>query len=152
MAQSLPFDLTKILLAEQAKLKGMPGLSKQISEFQQQPDPIEQKMKELELAKLDSEINERNSRVGENHVDARLKEAKAVNEEAKARMTHSSADMTDLDFLRKQEGVDFDEKMSEEEAKGAANARAAEHKETLDYMSKSAIQREPTNNGNNGSK
>ena len=111
MAQSLPFDLTKILLAEQASLKGMPELAKKIEEFQQQPDPIEQQMKQLELQKLQSEINERNSRVGENQVDSRLKEAKAVNEEAKARKAHADADMTDLDFLRKQEGQDIKEDM-----------------------------------------
>ena len=111
MSQSLPFDLTKLLLAEQARLKGMPELAKKIEEFQPQPDPMAQQMQQLEMQKLQSEINERNSRVGENHIDARLKEAKAVNEEAKARETHSKADMTDLDFLRKQEGQDIKEDM-----------------------------------------
>jgi len=111
MAQSLPFDLTKILLAEQAKLKGMPELSKKIEEFVQQPDPMQQQMQQLEMQKLQSEINERNSRVAENGQDSRLKEAKAVNEEAKARKTHSDADMTDLDFLRKQDGQDLKEDM-----------------------------------------
>jgi len=146
MAQSLPFDLTKMLLSEQARLKGMPELAKKIEEFVQQPDPIEQQMKQLELEKLQSEINERNSRVGENQVDSRLKEAKAVNEEAKARKTHSDADMTDLDFLRKQEGKDLEEDLFKSEIDSRQkdkeiyneNMREAQ-KATLKYLADSAI-------------
>ena len=142
MAQSLPFDLTKMLLAEQAKLKGMPGLSKQIAEFQQQPDPMEQQMKQLELEKLQSEIAERNSRVTENQIDARLKAAKAVNEEAKARQANSNADMTDLDFLRKQDGTERSEKLDDERYKNKAFQEQQDQKATLDYMSNSQLEKE----------
>ena len=146
MAQSLPFDLTKILLAEQASLKGMPDLAKKIEEFQPQPDPMQQQMQQLEMQKLQSEINERNSRVGENQVDSRLKSAKAVNEEAKARKAHSDADMVDLDFLRKQDGQDLKEEMfksgvdnrrKDVDAKNQALLKAQE--ETLKYMGQKAI-------------
>jgi len=105
MGQSLPFDLTKILLSEIADLRKMPDLSKSIKEYQPQPDPMAQKTKELEIAKLESEIMERNSRAMENQVDMELKEAKAENERAKARSTHSMADQTDLDFLNDKDGV-----------------------------------------------
>ena len=147
MAQSLPFDLTKILLAEQAELKGMPELAKKIEEFVQQPDPMEQQMKQLEMEKLKSEIDERNSRVGENYVDAELKTAKAVNERAKARASESNADMTDLDFLRKQEGIERREKLDDDRFASRSAKEAAEHKTTMDYLAKSALQDEPTNNG-----
>ena len=139
MAQSLPFDLTKILLAEQASLKGMPELAKKIEEFQQQPDPKDEQMKDLEMQKLQSEINERNSRVGENHVDSRLKEAKAVNEEAKARASHSNADMTDLDFLRKQEGTDRAEALDDERASHRSKSKLQAEQAGLNYMGNAQI-------------
>jgi len=146
MAQSLPFDLTKILLAEQAKLKGMPALAKEIANFQQQPDPLEQQMKQLELQKLQAEINERDSRSGENHIDARLKEAKAVNEEAKARKTQSDADMVDLDFLRKKDGTERVEKLDDERAKHHSDLAKADQQATLNYMAQSQLQKEAPKN------
>ena len=140
MAQSLPFDLTKILLAEQASLKGMPELAKKIEEFEQKPDPMQQEMQKLEMEKLKSEINERNSRVGENHVDSRLKEAKAVNEEAKARKGHSDADMVDLDFLRKQDGTDRVEALDDERSKYQAQSQLQAQQAGLKYMGDAQMQ------------
>ena len=145
MAQSLPFELTQILLAEQADLKNMPGLAKKISEYKPQPDPLEQELKQLEVDKLRAEVAERNSRANENQVDMRLKNAKADNEEAKARVGQSNADMTDLDFLQKQDGTKFSEEMTkataDEEAQDKVNQtnhamrmREADQKATLDFM------------------
>ncbi len=140
MSQSLPFDLTKLLLAEQASLKGMPELAKKIEEFEQKPDPMQQEMQKLEMEKLKSEINERNSRVGENHVDSRLKEAKAVNEEAKARKGHSDADMVDLDFLRKQDGTDRVEALDDERSKYQAQSKLQAQQAGLNYMGQAQLQ------------
>ena len=113
MGQSLPFEMTQLLLSEQAKLKKMPDLAKKIEEYKPQPDPMAEKMKELEMLKLESEIEERNSRSRENAVDMELKSAKAENERAKARSSHSSADVVDQDFLRKQDGVQRNEDLED---------------------------------------
>lgn len=104
-AQSLPFDLTKMLLAKQSDLNGMPDLAKQIMEYSPQPDPLEQERKQLEVDKLKAEIAERQSRADENIVDMRKKTADAVLAEAKAREIHSVADIKDQDFLDKQTGI-----------------------------------------------
>ena len=124
MAQSLPFDLTKILLAEQAELKKMPALAKKIEEYQPQPDPMEQEMKMLEVEKLKAEIAERNSRAAENQVDIRAKNAKAALDEAKARDIHSKADMTDQEFLDNESGATRDKELEDK---------------ALDHMSKKAL-------------
>ena len=115
MAQSLPFDLTKILLSEQAELKKMPGLAKKIMEYQPQPDPLEQKKRELEVQKLEAEIAERQSRAAENQVDMRLKEADTVLTQAKARALHSEADLKDLDFTDKSTGVSHAREMEKQQ-------------------------------------
>ena len=131
--------MTKMLLAEQMRLKNMPGLAKQISEYKPQPIPLAQKQQELELAKLQAEIDERKSRVGENYVDARLKSAKAVNEEAKARKAHSEADYKDLEFLRKQDGIDRKEKIDDDLIRASVDMRKQDQNAALDYMKQAQL-------------
>lgn len=105
MGQSLPFDLTKMLLSEQAELKKMPGLAKKIMEYTPQPDPIEQEKKMLEIEELKASIAEKNSRAEENKVDLRLKSAQIVTEQARARQIHAQSDMEDQNFVDNQTGV-----------------------------------------------
>lgn len=56
IGNSMDFSITQMILSEIAKLKRMPDLSQAISKYQPQPDPMVEKMKELELMKLESEI------------------------------------------------------------------------------------------------
>ena len=142
LGQSLPPEITNMLLSAQAELKDMPELAKAIREYKPQPDPFEESMKQLELEKMQSEINERNSRATENDSDIRLKEAKADNEEAKARKVESDADMVDLDFLRKQDGTERKENLDDERYKHRADMQSADQQAALGYMSGSAIQKE----------
>ena len=48
--------LEQIILAEIADLKRMPHLAERIRSYQPQPDPLEEKQKELTIAKLDADI------------------------------------------------------------------------------------------------
>ena len=105
MGQSLPEPMTFMILSEIADLKKMPALAKKIREYEPQPDPYAEQMKQLEMQKLQSEIEERNSRSRENVVDMDLKSAKADNERAKARGTNSKADLDDQSFLNEEDGV-----------------------------------------------
>jgi len=118
MGQSLPFEMTQMLLVEQAKLKKMPLLAKKIEAYQPQPDPIAQEKAQLENEKLKAEIAEKYSRAEENReADIMSKKAKATLEQAKAREIHSKADMNDLDYVRKSTGVDQQEAIEQENVK-----------------------------------
>lgn len=117
MGQSLPFEMTQLLLAEQAKLKKMPDLAKKIQEYQPQPDPYAEEMKVLEMEKIKSEIEERDSRSRENGVDMRLKNANAALAEAQARDVHSGADIKDQDFLDKKDGITHLQELEKEDQK-----------------------------------
>ena len=108
-------NIRKMLMAEMMRLHKMPDLAKKIEEYQPQPDPMVQQMQMLEMQKLQVEIQEKQSRAMENGVDMRLKNAKAELDEAKARDIHSGADIKDLDFVRKTDGTEFDERMQEKE-------------------------------------
>ncbi|WAK44643.1 portal protein [Alteromonas phage vB_AmeP_PT11-V19] len=115
LGQNLPAPMTMLLMAQIAKLNKMPDLAKQIEEYKPQPDPYAERMKELELEKLVSEIMERNSRTSENGVDVAAKQAKARLDNAKADEIGSSKDLKDLEFTRKAQGEDFAEKMAEKD-------------------------------------
>lgn len=116
-AQGMDPALHQIILGEIARLQKMPDLAKKIETYQPQPDPYAEQMKQLEMQKLQAEIAERQSRASENGVDVQVKLAKAELDQAKARATHSSADMTDLNFLEKESGADKQHAMDMQEHK-----------------------------------
>ena len=111
--QGMDPEILKMIQVELFRLKKMPDLAKKLEEYQPQPDPYVEEMKQLEKEKLKAEIEERLSRARENEVDLRAKTAKAILDEARARDINSSADQKDLDFTRKADGTEFDEKMTE---------------------------------------
>ena len=124
LGNTMPFEMTQMIIAEIAKLSRMPDLEKRIRDFKQEPDPAAQQMQQAEMErlalenqKLQSEIARNNARAGEDEIDIQLKMQKAQVEAAKARKLGSEADMTDLDFLLKNDGVDRADKATEREEK-----------------------------------
>lgn len=115
LGQQLPPDLMNLLMSQIAKLNKMPDLAKQLQEYQPQPDPIVQRMRELEVMKLEAEIMERKSRAIENQADLRLKTANAVLAESRAGLLQSDTDLKDLEFTKRAQGDDFAEKMAEKD-------------------------------------
>ena len=101
------------IMAQIMDLMRMPEQAKRIREYQPQPDPVQQKMQELQIAKLEAEIekikadaaNKLASSV-ENEADRDEKLAQAELKRAQARKLMSEADNLDLDFLKKDEMVD----------------------------------------------
>ena len=113
LGNSIPFELTQLILSEIVKLGRMPELEKALREYKPQPDPVQEQIKQLEIQKLQlennklmAEIQDLSARAGENEVDMKLKEYKAQVEAAKARALHSKADLDDLAMLMKDEGYD----------------------------------------------
>jgi len=112
MGPNQDFEINKLLMAEIARLSRMPDLEQRIRTYKPEPDPMEQQLKQLEMQKLQAEIQsvladveDKKARAGENIIDAEVKKAKMQVELAKARKLGSEADMTDLDFLMKNEGT-----------------------------------------------
>ena len=102
----------------------MPEQAKKIREYKPQPDPVQEKLKEIELQKLmlenkklEADIADKYARAKENGIDAEYKSWKAKVEQAKARKLGSEADRMDLDFLKEDEGVRFQEDMEKERLK-----------------------------------
>jgi hypothetical protein len=105
MGNNMPQEMSQIILADIAKLRKMPELSKRIQEYQPQPDPMAQQMQQLEMELLKAKIANESAKAQENQVDVGLKQAKTVTEQAKARGMDSKSDLDDLDFVNKESGV-----------------------------------------------
>lgn len=114
-AQTLPFDMTKIVLADLVRLKQMPDLAKKIEQYQQQPDPVAQKEAMLRIELLKAQVANEQAKAQENQVDVQLKQAKTQNELAKAGKTSSEKDLKDMEFLEKDMGISHQQEMEKKE-------------------------------------
>lgn len=107
LGNTVPFEITKMMLSEIAALKRMPTLAHAIKNFEPQPDPLAQKKQELEIAKIDAEIQEIRT--------------KSMLNEAKAREVASTADLQDLDFLEQETGTKHAREMDKQAAQAESN-------------------------------
>lgn len=122
MGNNLEPQMAKMILADIARLRKMPALAKRIEEYEPQPDPMEQQIKQLEAAKLQAEIAEIQSRTQENLQEANL-------DEAKAEQVRSQTDKTNLDFVEQESGVTQarDLQKIERQAESQAELKRVEH-------------------------
>lgn len=111
--------LQKIILSDIARLRKMPAIADRIEKFEPQPDPVEQMLKQLEVeeakarvAKEQALAMKHSSEAELNGVQgvqaatqAKLNEAKAGAEQAKAKNLGSDTDLKDLNFLEQESGV-----------------------------------------------
>ena len=97
--------IRKIIMTEIARLYRMPQLAYMISSYEPQPDPVTEQMRQLQVAMLQAQVNNEQSKADENSVDRELKGAKVQTELAKAKNLSASADKTDLDYIQQYAGV-----------------------------------------------
>jgi hypothetical protein len=123
------------LMADIMELMRMPEQAQRIREFQPQPDPVQEQLKQLELQrlmlenkKLEAEIADKLARAEENIIDAELKRNRVAVEAAKARKISSEADMTDLRFVKEDEGFSHLEKVELEDLKHQQRMQAEKQK------------------------
>jgi hypothetical protein len=111
--------LQKIILSDIARLRKMPVIADRIEKFEPQPDPMQQMQMQLQIELLKAQIAKEqalaikhSSEAELNGVQgiqtvtqAKLNEAKAGAEHAKAKNLGSEADLKDLTFLEQESGV-----------------------------------------------
>jgi hypothetical protein len=117
-------EIRRELMAEIMDLKGLPEQAKRMRSYESKPDPLEEKVKELEIQKLElenkklaSEIARNMGRASEDEADSRLKDAKTAVEIGKARKLESDSDLADLNFIKEDEGMAHKEKLELAELK-----------------------------------
>lgn len=99
--------LARMILADIADLKRMPALAERIRNYEPEPDPLQEKAKELELAKLEAEIAKLRSETMEN--------------EAQARKHEAEADSKALDFVEEETGTKHAREMQKLQAQSEGN-------------------------------
>ena len=105
IGQSVPYDITKLILSKIADLRKLPDLARAISEFVPQPDPMVVQQQQLQMELLKAQIQNEYAKAAENEVDRELKAAKAQSELAKAGKVSSEKDKLDLDFVEQASGL-----------------------------------------------
>ena len=124
LGNTLPFELTQKVLAQIARLSRQPELEKDIEAFKPQPDPMAEQMKQLEMAKLQAEIQYLQARsfaaqssAGEDDADKAEKMAQAELKRAQARKLMSEADNLDLKYIADDRQVKHQEDLDKEQLK-----------------------------------
>jgi len=114
-------EMTRMIMADIARLRKMPDLAKKLEEFQPTPDPMQEQIQQLTIQKLQAEVAEINARAMSLQAGAQLDQAKVGTEGAKARQLSSNADKTDLDFVEQESGVTQERELQQHGAQAAAN-------------------------------
>jgi hypothetical protein len=97
--------LGRMIQADIARLRKMPDLAKKIEDYQPEPDPIAQRMGELQVALLEAQIATEQSKAMLNQANAQLGGAKVGTEAAKQGHLQSDTDQKNLDFVEQESGV-----------------------------------------------
>ena len=116
MGNSMPLELSQLILEDIARLRKMPELAKRLKEFKPEPDPMAEEMHKLEMAKMEAEIRKTNSEAMENEAEAQL-------DLARARKEGSTADKQDLDFVEQESGTKQERELQKHGAQAEANMR-----------------------------
>ena len=98
-------NIRKMIIADICDLYKKPELAKNIREYQPEPDPLNQRLQQLQIEMLEAQIANERAKGGRAEIDSKLKEAKTQVELAKAENISSNTDSNDLDYLQKFYGV-----------------------------------------------
>ena len=118
---NIDMSLTQMMLSDIFRLRKMPELAKKIAEFQPQPDPFEEQMKQLQLAEMQGKIALLQSQAMENQAEAQLDQAKVGTEQAKAQDLQATTDRKALDFVQEESGVNQERALETAQAQAQGN-------------------------------
>lgn len=121
MGNNVDFNISKMLLADIAKLRKMPSLAKRIEDYSPQPDPMAQRKAELEILLLEKQIEEAEAKTQHWLSAADRNVTSSQLDQAKVRKTNSEADKTDLDFIEQETGTSHARALEQTKAQAEGN-------------------------------
>ena len=104
LGNTMGMELTQIILTEIAHLKKMPDLAHKIENYKPQPDPVQQQLQQLEIAKLQAEIAKLNAEAQEASAKSQVQGAKVAVEQARAESMQGDADLKTQKFVNEETG------------------------------------------------
>lgn len=107
-------ELFQMMVSEVATLRKMPDLAEKLKQYKPQPDPTAEKMKELDIAYREAEIELMKSQAQENMAKAQLQGVKQTTEQARAESLQGDADKKTLDFVERDSGADHQKELEKQ--------------------------------------
>ncbi len=111
IGNNMDLSMVQIILSEIAELKRMPALAEKIRRFAPQPDPMAEKVKELEILKLQTEIEKIKSDIQKNQADTAKK--------------YAEADQQGLETIEQEKGVKHERDMEKQKGQSEGNQNLA---------------------------
>lgn len=106
LGNNLPPEVPVKIMAKIVRLHKLPDLAHYLETWAPQPDPIQEAMKKLEVAKIEAEIEFIKAQAREATAKSYVQDAKVGVEQARANHMQSAADNNNLDFYNKANGID----------------------------------------------
>lgn len=106
--------MMKMILSDICKLRKMPDLAHKIETYEPEPDPLAQKMRELEVAELEFKVAKLRAETQKVLAEAGLTEAKIEN-------TQADTDLKNLEFVETEAGVTQERELQKQGAQARAN-------------------------------
>lgn len=138
MGNNMDPAMSRMILADIARLRKMPELAKRIEKYQPQPDPLMEEKMRLEIALLSEQVNETRAKVAKLYSEAQLAGVKQGTEMAKAGNLQSDADLKNLNFVEQESGV----KQARDKELHGAQAQAQGELKLLDIAASTQQNRE----------
>lgn len=111
MGNNMDPSMSRMILADIARLRKMPELAKKIETYQPQPDPLMQQKLQLEVALLQAQLAKEQAETQKILAEAGLSSAKANTEQVKAGNIQSDTDLKNLNFVEQESGVTQERQM-----------------------------------------
>lgn len=136
MGNTMPPEMSYMVLADIAELRKMPDLAKRIKNFKPEPDPMAQQKMQLEMELLKAQIAKEQAMAAHYQSNAQFHEARIGESQAKARNLKSESDLKNQEYLMNEGRDSQGEQLALEDRK--AMHREMEQKRELESKEKIA--------------
>lgn len=124
-------SIRRMILADITRLRKMPDLAEKLENYQPEPDPVEQEMKQLQVELLKAQV-------ANEYAQAQEREAGGMLDQSKAQNLSSDTDQKNLDFIEQESGVKQERDLEKQKAQSAGNIELKREEHLLN-MEKSAL-------------
>ena len=134
MGNTMGMELTQMIMGDIARLRKMPDLAHKIENFKPEPDPLQQKMQELEMAKMELELAELQAKIQKLQTGAQL-------DMAKANELGATTDQKTLDFVEQESGVKQERDLQKqgEQARAQAQTKVIDHQLKMEQIKQQGV-------------
>lgn len=124
-------QVRRMILGDIARLRKMPDLAHKLENYQPEPDPMQQRIQELQIQLLEAQLENERAHAIERQAGAQLDAAKVITEQAKAENLASDTDMKNLDFVEQESGVKQERELQKhgEQARSQAQLKMLDREE-----------------------